>query len=199
MDISSIVGKISGKLNSDTVKNAMSKMGNTFNEVMASGNIQEGTIFEAASKLGVNNTNDLKGLFEQVKQNPMQTILGAMDTLHESGFRAGQANVKNAAERAKQQTPAAATQTTQNAAPAQNTPAIETTEATEEEAPAANDGSGLLKDLAGTLKTMGIDVSNSEIQAKIKDCNGDVAKLKEFFIKQFGGQGGGTSSMEMEA
>ena len=47
----------------------------------------EGSIFDAAKKLGINNKGDLKAGIEMFKENPGETISSALNTLQEKGFK----------------------------------------------------------------------------------------------------------------
>ena len=47
----------------------------------------EGSIFDAAKKLGINNKGDLKAGIEMLKENPGETISSAINTLQEKGFK----------------------------------------------------------------------------------------------------------------
>lgn len=47
----------------------------------------EGSIFDAAKKLGINNKGDLKAGIELFKENPGETISSAINTLQEKGFK----------------------------------------------------------------------------------------------------------------
>lgn len=47
----------------------------------------EGSIFDAAKKLGINNKGDLKAGIELFKENPSETISSAINTLQEKGFK----------------------------------------------------------------------------------------------------------------
>ena len=47
----------------------------------------EGSIFDAAKKLGINNKGDLKAGIEMLKENPGETISSALNTLQEKGFK----------------------------------------------------------------------------------------------------------------
>lgn len=47
----------------------------------------EGSIFDAAKKLGINNKGDLKAGIEMFKENPGETISSAINTLQEKGFK----------------------------------------------------------------------------------------------------------------
>ncbi len=47
----------------------------------------EGSIFDAAKKLGINNKGDLKAGIEMFKENPGETVSSALNTLQEKGFK----------------------------------------------------------------------------------------------------------------
>lgn len=47
----------------------------------------EGSVFDAAKKLGINNKGDLKAGIEMFKENPGETISSAINTLQEKGFK----------------------------------------------------------------------------------------------------------------
>lgn len=47
----------------------------------------EGSIFDAAKKLGINNKGDLKAGIEMFKENPGETISSALNTLQEKCFK----------------------------------------------------------------------------------------------------------------
>lgn len=47
----------------------------------------EGSIFDAAKKLGINNKGDLKAGIEMFKENPGETISSALNTLQGKGFK----------------------------------------------------------------------------------------------------------------
>lgn len=47
----------------------------------------EGSIFDAAKKLGINNKGDLKAGIEMFKENPGETISSAINTLQEKCFK----------------------------------------------------------------------------------------------------------------
>ncbi len=49
-------------------------------------NPAEGSVFDAAKKLGINNKEDLKAGFELFKEDPKGTAKCAIETLHEKGF-----------------------------------------------------------------------------------------------------------------
>lgn len=50
-------------------------------------NPQEGSVFDAFSKLGIKNTDDLKAGFELFKENPSEALSTAFKDLKEKGFK----------------------------------------------------------------------------------------------------------------
>lgn len=52
-------------------------------------NPAEGSIFDAAKKLGINSKDDLKAGLSKLKENPKETIASAVNTLEEKGFKLG--------------------------------------------------------------------------------------------------------------
>lgn len=193
----SVIGNIA---NSEAIKKLASKSGEVFNRVMESGNIPEGSIFDAAAKLGINNTEDLKAGIDLIKENPREAITSALDTLHEKGFIIGQPN-------AKRNTAATETATKANTA---NTPAEtkavpqnteETEEVTNNEEAANNDAkpNGILEQTTKLLKGMGLDLSSSDIAEKLKECNNDTSKVVDLIKKQFGAANQGGSSLSLKS
>jgi len=57
-------------------------------------NPPEGSIFDAAQKLGINNKEDLQAGIELFKENPQETMKVAAETLSEKGFDFGAAKAK---------------------------------------------------------------------------------------------------------
>ena len=57
-------------------------------------NPPEGSIFDAAQKLGINNKEDLQAGIELFKENPQETMKVAAETLSENGFDFGAAKAK---------------------------------------------------------------------------------------------------------
>lgn len=57
-------------------------------------NPPEGSIFDAAQKLGINNKEDLQAGIELFKENPQETMKVAAETLSEKGFDFGVAKAK---------------------------------------------------------------------------------------------------------
>lgn len=57
-------------------------------------NPPEGSIFDAAQKLGINNKDDLQAGIELFKENPQETMKVAAETLSEKGFDFGAAKAK---------------------------------------------------------------------------------------------------------
>lgn len=60
-------------------------------------NPPEGSIFDAAQKLGINNKEDLQAGIELFKENPQETMKVAAETLSEKGFDFGAAKAKEVA------------------------------------------------------------------------------------------------------
>lgn len=57
-------------------------------------NPPEGSIFDSAQKLGINNKEDLQAGIELFKENPQETMKVAAETLSEKGFDFGAAKAK---------------------------------------------------------------------------------------------------------
>ena len=76
-------------INTDIIKKIAGKAGDGFNKIMQSGFKPEGSIFDAASKLGINNTDDLKAGIDMFKENPTETINSALSSLKNQGFNFG--------------------------------------------------------------------------------------------------------------
>lgn len=148
-------------INPEMIKGIASKAGAAFNKIMASGKIPEGSIFDAASKLGINNTDDLKGAFEKVKQNPAETIGNALNSLHEQGFKLGEFYSDKNTEAAGQ---ANASQTPQ----------------------AAENQVSPLEQVTKTLKSAGLDLKDSDVQKNIAELAANPDKLKDFIAKKIG-------------
>ncbi|MCR5260318.1 MAG: hypothetical protein K6C94_00590 [Candidatus Gastranaerophilales bacterium] len=173
-------------INPEMIKGIASKAGEVFNRVMSSGNIPEGSIFDAASKLGINNTDDLKGAFEKVKANPKETITNALNKLHDQGFIIGQPNKKTDA--AKGTEAAAKTETVE-----------ETDAVAKEETPQIEDkNAGMMEKVTKTLKSAGLDLQDADVQKNIADFAANPDKLKEFIAKKIGlgGAAGGKLNVD---
>ena len=91
VDFNSVVQSLTSKLgskieSSDKLKEMVSNLGDKFTEKVQSGNFAEGSIFDAASKLGINSKDDLKDLFAQFKADPKATMGDTFAKLKDTDF-----------------------------------------------------------------------------------------------------------------
>ena len=177
-------------INMEVIKNIATKAGTAFNKVMSSGKVPEGSIFDAAQKLGINNTDDLKGVWAKIKQNPSETIGNALNSLHDQGFVLGGFNQKKtenaaAATQANQQAPAIA----QEAQPVEEVP-----EANEVEETKAAD-SKPMDQMINMLKGAGI-TNPADMTSILSECKDNPDKLSEL-IKKFTVGGGEENTLGM--
>jgi len=187
-------------INPESIKKIANFAGDKFNKVMASGTAPEGSIFDAASKLGINNTDDLKSAFAKVKENPMEEISGALNKLHDSGFRLGQKNA-NAAQQTKTET--AKAETTNTAAKASTvenevTDKVDTAEETSVQEETQQTDNSAFESVKNTLKKAGLDIGDKEVQSNLAKFVDNPAKLKEFIAQKLGIGGGAEESTSMQ-
>ena len=185
-------------INPESIKKIANFAGDKFNKVMASGTAPEGSIFDAASKLGINNTDDLKSAFAKVKENPMEEISGALNKLHDSGFRLGQKNA-NAAQETKTETAKAETKnTTAQASTVENEVAVDTAEETTVQEETQQTDNSAFESVKNTLKKAGLDIGDKEVQSNLAKFVDNPAKLKEFIAQKLGIGGGAEESTSMQ-
>ncbi len=177
-------------INLEVIKNIATKAGTAFNKVMSSGKIPEGSIFDAASKLGINNTDDLKGAWAKIKQNPSETIGNALNSLHDQGFVLGGFNQK----KTENADAAVATQANPQAVAQEAQPAEEVPEANEVEETKAAD-SNPMDQMVGMLKSAGI-TNPADMTSILTECKDNPDKLSEL-IKKFTVGGGEENTLGM--
>lgn len=111
VDFNNLLSRIGTKIgdkvsNSEKLSEMAGNMGTKFCEKVQSGNFAEGSIFDAAQKLGINNKDDLKDIFAKFKENPKETLGDAFTKLNDQGFFKdyyAQADNPNAANQGAQQ------------------------------------------------------------------------------------------------
>ena len=183
-------------INPESIKKIANFAGDKFNKVMASGSAPEGSIFDAASKLGIKNTDDLKSAFAKVKENPMEEISGALNKLHDSGFRLGQRNANAAQETNKTETKntVAKASTVEN----QVTDKVDTAEETTVQEETQKTDNSAFESVKNTLKKAGLDIGDKEVQSNLAKFVDNPAKLKEFIAQKLGIGGGAEESTSMQ-
>ena len=183
-------------INMDAIKkiagNVANKAGDGFNKVMQSGFKPEGSIFDAASKLGINNTDDLKSMFAKVKENPTETIGNALNTLHDSGFRLGQTNANRQANNTNATNANAPVNQTQTAQRTE-TPQIE--DSTNQAVPEDNND---MKSIQDALKRAGLDLNDRDVQQNINKFIDNPDEIKKFIAQKMGIGGEAAGGMQLE-
>lgn len=188
-------------INPESIKKIANFAGDKFNKVMASGSAPEGSIFDAASKLGIKNTDDLKSAFAKVKENPMEEISGALNKLHDSGFRLGQRNANAAQETNKTETAKTETKNTVvKASTVENevTDKVDTSEETTVQEETQKTDNSAFESVKNTLKKAGLDIGDKEVQSNLAKFVDNPAKLKEFIAQKLGIGGGAEESTSMQ-
>lgn len=155
-------------------------------------NPAEGSIFDAANKLGINSKEDLKAGFELFKEDPAGTVQTAFQSLTEKGFKFGgeenqegskEFSIENIGQNITKAT-AAKTATTANTtaetvAQTQTTNVVEDTDATEEAQ--TND----TKDFGGVFGKLGIK-NEEDLKAGIQKFKENPSETAQSIAKSLG-------------
>lgn len=149
-------------------------------------NPAEGSVFDAAKKLGINNKEDLKAGIELFKEDPTGTVNSAIQTLSEKGFKFGgteesprEFSVDNIGKSQTAQKAATKTATkTQTPQIAQNT----TTDEVEEETTETKNNT---QEFGGVFGKLGIK-NEADLQAAVKKFKENPKETAQSIAKTLG-------------
>lgn len=149
-------------------------------------NPAEGSVFDAAKKLGINNKEDLKAGIELFKEDPTGTVNSAIQTLSEKGFKFGgteespkEFSVDNIGKSQTAQKTATKTATkTQTPQIAQNT----TTDEVEEETTETKNNT---QEFGGVFGKLGIK-NEADLQAAVKKFKENPKETAQSIAKTLG-------------